>query len=57
MLKILKSIKNSSLILILLTSNTFAKVGQPSPNYDGHIPLVIIVEVVKIVTLMTVVNL
>ena len=35
MLKILKSIKNSFLILILLTSNTFAKVGQPSPKYDG----------------------
>ena len=35
MLKILKSIKNSLLILILLTPNAYAKVGKPSPKYDG----------------------
>ena len=34
-LKILKSIKNSLLILILLTPNAYAKVGKPSPKYDG----------------------
>ena len=35
MLKISKNIRNSFLILILLTSNTFAKVGKSSPKYDG----------------------
>ena len=35
MSKISKNIRNSFLILILLTSNTFAKVGKPSPKYDG----------------------
>ena len=35
MLKILKSIRNSFLILILLTPNVYAKVGKPSPKYDG----------------------
>ena len=35
MLKILKSIRNSLLILILLTPNAYAKVGKPSPKYDG----------------------
>ena len=34
MLKILKSIRNSLLILILFTSTAFA-VGKPSSNYDG----------------------
>ena len=35
MLKILKNIRNSLLILILLTPNAYAKVGKPSSKYDG----------------------
>ena len=35
MLKILKNIKNSFLILILLIPNAHAKVGKPSSKYDG----------------------
>ena len=35
MLKILKNIRNNLLILILLTSNAYAKVGKPSSKYDG----------------------
>ena len=57
MLKILKSIKNSLLILILLTSNTFRRLESHHQSMMEHIPLVIIAEVVKIVMLTTVVNL
>ena len=35
MLKILKNIKNSFLILILLIPNALCVGGKPSPKYDG----------------------
>ena len=35
MSKISRNIRNSLLILILITPDAYAKVGKPSPKYDG----------------------